>query len=68
MDNEDVSKILEGAEFDLKDASGKVMVKYNTDKCGEIHVKDLAYGKYSFVEKVSPKGYVLVKRPNNVRK
>ena len=25
--------------------------------------KDLAYGKYSFVEKASPNGYVLVKEP-----
>ncbi len=32
-------------------------------KNGEINVKDLAYGKYSFVEKASPNGYVLVKEP-----
>ncbi|MED2635034.1 VaFE repeat-containing surface-anchored protein [Bacillus thuringiensis] len=63
VDNEDVSKKLEGAEFELKDASGKVIGEYKTDKNGEINVKDLAYGKYSFVEKASPNGYVLVKEP-----
>ncbi len=30
---------------------------------GEINVKDLAYGKYSFVEKASPNGYFLVTEP-----
>ncbi|HHB2089645.1 TPA: SpaA isopeptide-forming pilin-related protein, partial [Bacillus cereus] len=61
VDNEDISKKLEGAAFELKDASGKVVGEYKTDKNGEINVKDLAYGKYSFVEKASPHGYVLVK-------
>ncbi|KLA31208.1 MULTISPECIES: VaFE repeat-containing surface-anchored protein [Bacillus cereus group] len=61
VDNEDISKKLEGAVFELKDESGKVVGKYKTDKNGEINVKDLAYGKYSFVEKASPNGYVLVK-------
>ncbi|PGO60097.1 cell wall anchor protein [Bacillus cereus] len=61
VDNEDISKKLEGAAFELKDASGKVVGEYKTDKNGEINVKDLAYGKYSFVEKASPNGYVLVK-------
>ena len=41
----------------------KVVGEYKTDKNGEINVKDLAYGKYSFVEKASPNGYVLVKEP-----
>ncbi|EEM46951.1 hypothetical protein bthur0005_31840 [Bacillus thuringiensis serovar pakistani str. T13001] len=63
VDNEDISKKLEGAAFELKDASGKVVGEYKTDKNGEINVKDLAYGKYSFVEKASPHGYVLVKEP-----
>ncbi|KAA0777170.1 TQXA domain-containing protein [Bacillus sp. AR2-1] len=63
VDNEDISKKLEGAVFELKDASGKVIGEYKTDKNGEINVKDLLYGKYSFVEKTSPNGYVLVKEP-----
>ncbi|MGN4897536.1 SpaA isopeptide-forming pilin-related protein [Bacillus cereus group sp. MYBK14-3] len=63
VDNEDISKKLEGAVFELKDASGKVIGEYKTNKNGEINVKDLAYGKYSFVEKTSPNGYVLVKEP-----
>ncbi|MGG3674867.1 VaFE repeat-containing surface-anchored protein [Bacillus nitratireducens] len=63
IDNEDISKKLEGAVFELKDASGKVIGDYKTDKNGEINVKDLAYGKYSFVEKTSPNGYVLVTEP-----
>ncbi|MEH7025779.1 VaFE repeat-containing surface-anchored protein [Bacillus wiedmannii] len=63
VDTEDISKKLEGAVFELKDASGKVIGEYKTDKNGEINVKDLAYGKYSFVEKTSPNGYVLVTEP-----
>ncbi|PEP81802.1 TQXA domain-containing protein [Bacillus toyonensis] len=61
VDNEDISKKLEGAVFELKDASGKVIGEYKTDKKGEVNVKNLAYGKYSFVEKASPNGYVLIK-------
>ncbi|MBJ7929229.1 TQXA domain-containing protein [Bacillus toyonensis] len=63
VDNEDISKKLEGAVFELKDASGKVIGEYKTDKKGEVNVKNLAYGKYSFVEKASPNGYVLIKEP-----
>ncbi|MEB5654990.1 MULTISPECIES: SpaA isopeptide-forming pilin-related protein [Bacillus] len=63
VDTEDISKRLEGAVFELKDASGKAIGEYKTDKNGEINVKDLPYGKYSFVEKTSPNGYVLVKEP-----
>lgn len=51
VDNEDISKKLEGAVFELKDESGKVVGEYKTDKNGEINVKDLAYGKYSFCRK-----------------
>ncbi|MFJ7819274.1 VaFE repeat-containing surface-anchored protein [Bacillus toyonensis] len=43
--------------------SGEVIGEYKTDKNGEINVKDLAYGKYSFVEKTSANGYVLVTEP-----
>ncbi|OOZ79358.1 collagen-binding protein [Bacillus cereus] len=63
VDTEDISKKLEDAVFELKDASGKVIGEYKTDKNGEINVKDLAYGRYSFVEKTSPNGYVLVTEP-----
>ncbi|PEP71786.1 TQXA domain-containing protein [Bacillus wiedmannii] len=63
VDNEDISKKLEGAVFELKDASGKVIGEYKTDKNGEVNIKDLAYGKYSFVEKASPNGYVLITEP-----
>ncbi|MGE6589646.1 VaFE repeat-containing surface-anchored protein [Bacillus mycoides] len=63
VDNEDISKKLEGAVFELKDASEKVIGEYKTDKNGEVNVKDLAYGKYSFVEKASPNGYVLITEP-----
>ncbi|PEI83261.1 VaFE repeat-containing surface-anchored protein [Bacillus toyonensis] len=63
VDNEDISKKLEGAVFELKDASGKVIGEYKTDKKGEVNVKNLAYGKYSFVEKASPNGYILIKEP-----
>ena len=35
--------------------------EYKTDKNGEINVKDLAYGKYSFVEKTSPMVTFLLK-------
>ncbi|WP_242274727.1 SpaA isopeptide-forming pilin-related protein [Bacillus cereus group sp. BfR-BA-01310] len=63
VDNEDISKKLEGAVFELKDTSGKVIGEYKTDKNGEVSVKDLAHGKYSFVEKASPNGYVLVTEP-----
>ncbi|WP_088293840.1 VaFE repeat-containing surface-anchored protein [Bacillus mycoides] len=63
VDNEDISEKLEGAVFELKDASGKVIGEYKTDKNGEVNVKDLAYGKYSFIEKASPNGYVLITEP-----
>lgn len=61
VDNEDISKKLEGVVFELKDVSGKVVGEYKIDKNGEINVKDLVYGKYLFVEKVFLNGYVFVK-------
>ena len=63
VDNEDISKKIRRCGIRAKRCKWKSSWEYKTDKNGEINVKDLAYGKYSFVEKASPNGYVLVKEP-----
>lgn len=54
------SALLPGATFNLLDASGEVL-QHNlvTDANGEIYVRDLEPGTYSFVETKAPVGYIL---------
>ncbi|MBF2402846.1 LPXTG cell wall anchor domain-containing protein [Listeria seeligeri] len=51
-------KALAGAEFELtNDTTKKVVGKYKTNSQGEIVVKDLPVGTYSWTETTAPKGY-----------
>ncbi|EOQ01318.1 TQXA domain-containing protein [Bacillus cereus VDM021] len=61
--DQDGNKQLEGAVFILADEKGKKISEHTTDKNGLIKVSNLLFGKYQFIEKTSPKGYVLVKEP-----
>lgn len=61
--DQDGNKQLEGAVFILADEKGKKISEHTTDKNGLIKVSNLPFGKYQFIEKTSPKGYVLVKEP-----
>ncbi|WP_214874820.1 SpaA isopeptide-forming pilin-related protein [Exiguobacterium sp. CH10] len=54
------SALLPGATFNLLDASGEVIQEnLVTDANGEIYVRDLEPGTYSFVETKAPAGYIL---------
>lgn len=54
------SALLPGATFNLLDASGEVIQEnLVTDANGEIYVRDLEPGTYSFVETNAPAGYIL---------
>ncbi|WP_242274506.1 thioester domain-containing protein [Bacillus cereus group sp. BfR-BA-01310] len=57
------NKKLEGAVFILLDEKGKQLHEYTTDKDGLIKVDNLPFGKYQFIEKSSPIGYILEKGP-----
>ncbi|KIU09870.1 LPXTG-motif cell wall anchor domain protein [Bacillus subtilis] len=59
VDTQNKEKSLEGATFALLNEEGKTIGEYQTDKNGKLLVKGLEYGKYSFVEKAAPIGYVL---------
>ncbi|MCM3191267.1 SpaA isopeptide-forming pilin-related protein [Bacillus subtilis] len=59
VDTQDKKNTLEDATFDLLNEEGKKIGEYQTDKNGKLLVHGLEYGKYSFVEKAAPKGYVL---------
>ncbi|MGL4662826.1 MAG: MSCRAMM family protein, partial [Culicoidibacterales bacterium] len=48
---------LKGAEFDIKDASGKVVMHVVTGTDGAIQTDALPFGKYTIVETKAPKGY-----------
>lgn len=51
-------KALAGAEFELtNDTTKKVVGKYKTNSRGEIVVKNLPVGTYSWTETTAPKGY-----------
>ncbi|VDG25799.1 MSCRAMM family protein [Lactiplantibacillus mudanjiangensis] len=56
--------VLAGAVYDLKDNTGKVVNSgLTTNAQGQLTVKDLAFGDYSFVETQAPAGYELNATP-----
>jgi uncharacterized surface anchored protein len=56
--------VLAGAVFDLRDSlGGLVLSGLVTDVRGEISVKDLAPGSYTFVETQAPAGFELLTDP-----
>ncbi|PGG88386.1 adhesin [Bacillus toyonensis] len=61
--DEDGKTKLEGAVFILADEKGKKISEHKTDKNGLIKIDNIPFGKYQFIEKTSPAGYVLVKDP-----
>ncbi|PFZ03379.1 adhesin, partial [Bacillus pseudomycoides] len=61
--DQDGKKKLAGAVFVLVDEKGNQLHEYKTDKDGLIKVDSLPFGKYQFIEKSSPTGYILVKDP-----
>ncbi|MEN1938252.1 SpaA isopeptide-forming pilin-related protein [Paenibacillus sp. 102] len=61
--DQDGKKKLAGAVFVLVDEKGNQLQEYTTDKDGLIKVNNLPFGKYQFIEKSSPTGYILVKDP-----
>ncbi|HDR8116431.1 TPA: Cys-Gln thioester bond-forming surface protein [Bacillus cereus] len=61
--DEDGKTKLEGAVFILADEKGKKISEHKTDKNGLIKIDNIPFGKYQFIEKTSPAGYVLVKEP-----
>ncbi|PDZ10833.1 adhesin [Bacillus pseudomycoides] len=61
--DQDGKKKLASAVFVLVDEKGNQLQEYTTDKDGLIKVNNLPFGKYQFIEKSSPTGYILVKDP-----
>ena len=61
--DQDGKKKLEGAVFTLADSTGNPISEHTTDKNGVIKVENLPFGQYTFIEKTSPSGYILVKEP-----
>ncbi|MCY8992304.1 SpaA isopeptide-forming pilin-related protein [Bacillus atrophaeus] len=64
VDQHDKEKVLQGAEFNLTDANGKVLKSgLTTDDKGQITVHGLKAGEYQFVETKAPVNYSLDKTP-----
>lgn len=64
VDQHDQHKVLQGAEFNLTDANGKVLKSgLVTDDKGKITVHGLKAGEYQFVETKAPKDYELDQTP-----
>lgn len=55
---------LEGAEFEVRDGSGKVIEKFTTTRRASSIV--LAEGSYELVETKAPKGYAVSEKPTSV--
>ncbi|MDZ5255304.1 SpaA isopeptide-forming pilin-related protein [Clostridium sp. LIBA-8841] len=53
------NKLLEGAEFTVKDSDGKVVQTGTTNKDGIVEFNKLPYGSYTYEETKAPEGYVL---------
>ncbi|MQS98502.1 SpaA isopeptide-forming pilin-related protein [Companilactobacillus halodurans] len=57
---------LPGAEFELTDSTGKVLISNaETDEDGELEIYDLPDGDYTFTEVKAPDGYQLNSTPIN---
>lgn len=64
VDQHDQRKVLQGAEFNLTDANGKVLKSgLVTDDKGQITVHGLKAGDYQFVETKAPKDYEVDQTP-----
>ncbi len=61
VDAADTSIRLPGVEFELYREDGEKIGTYLTDANGEIHITNLAYGKYYFKESRSLKGYQIIR-------
>lgn len=57
--SDDKSKGLAGAVIEVRDSANNVVLKDKTNDKGELSVKALAPGKYTFQEVEAPKGYAL---------
>lgn len=61
--DEDTKEVMSGVVFALEKSDGTLLNTYKTDKNGRIFVKDLAFGRYQFVEKKTLPGYELDSTP-----
>ncbi len=59
-------KGLKGAEFNLVDSDGKIVVQATTNDQGQIHFKNVWFGDYTLIETKAPEGYELFKEPIKV--
>ncbi|MGX7264903.1 SpaA isopeptide-forming pilin-related protein [Enterococcus crotali] len=57
---------LAGAEFEVRDANGKVVGNITTDENGMATLKDLPRGTYQLIETKAPEGYELDATPKTV--
>lgn len=59
VDEKDATKVLAGAEFELRDSDDKLVGTKTTDEAGQLDFAGLQPGKYTLTETVAPKGYEL---------
>lgn len=63
VDQEDSSKFLAGATFQMLNKAGDVVREGTTNEAGEVLFKDIEPGEYTVVETIAPEGYILDMTP-----
>src|SRR5699024_1702837 len=64
--DKDSEEVLAGAELELRDDNGQLVIAGTTDEDGQLSFTDIPIGSYQLIETKAPEGYRLLRNPIDV--